>query len=236
MHLLRNRHWIAVFHLYTSIVWSCTSHFVTLLVATEYDTGLSPDAPPPILVADQSGMVHAFSSQIVGDDESYKAITYNQWTLENGWTDPNDVVLSPVKNEARILDVFLDSHGMFHLIFFGGDEADAQIYYVQAPIAHAHEAPAWSVPVLVGEAAHNPQSGALAADDQGNLAIIYSGQDEGLGLYTLYSSDRGESWTEPEPTFLTYSEQLFPFTVKLWPGRIGFDSYDLGCEKQSRPG
>ncbi len=176
---------------------------------------------PPYLVADQNRTVHAFSTQWLGEDEGtpVRAIVYNQWTLTQGWTNPIDILLSPVK-EARVLDVFLDQQGMIHLIFFGGDETSANIYYTQAPATHAGLAPAWSAPVVVGEAASSPDVAALAGDNQGKLVIIYSSNQEGWGLYTLHSTDHGVSWTAAAPTFLTYDE-IFPAILKLYLGESG---------------
>ncbi len=118
------------------------------------------------------------------------------------------------------MDVVLDVRGVFHLIFFGGDETEANIYYTQASVIQAGQAPAWPSPVLVGEAANNPELGAMVLDDEGNLAIIYSGRQEGWGLYTLYSSDTGETWTQPTLTFPTYAE-FFPGFVDLHQGQSG---------------
>lgn len=175
----------------------------------------------PYLIADQQQTVHAFSSQLLGEEEGevVRAIVYNLWTMEQGWSTPVDILLSPIK-EARILDVFLDQKGMLHLIFFGGDETSASVYYAQAPATKAQLAPAWSAPVVVGDDANNPEVAALAGDNQGNLVIVYSGKGDGLGLYTLYSVDDGATWTEPAPTFLTY-EALFPFALKLYRGQSG---------------
>lgn len=179
------------------------------------------DTNPPYLIADQNRTVHAFSSQWLGEEEGdpVKAILYNHWQPEQGWSTPIDILLSSSK-EARILDVFLDQKGMLHLIFYGGDETDANIYYSQAPATMANLAPAWSPPVVVGGGANNPEAAALAGDDHGHLVIIYSGQADGWGLYTLYSMDDGASWTEATPTFLTYDE-IFPVILKLYRGQSG---------------
>jgi hypothetical protein len=194
-----------------------------------------PETWPPFLIADQNRTVHAFSSQWSTTDEgaSVQAIMYNQWTLEGGWTPPIDILLSPLKNSAWIGGgAYLDQSGMMHIAFFGGDETEANIYYSRAPALRAGQAPAWSKPDLVGEAASSPAVVALVGDDEGNLAIVYSGRKEGWGLYTTYSTDGGDTWTEPAPTFLTYDE-LFPFILKLSRGPSGlihavWDVRDVG--------
>jgi hypothetical protein len=194
--------------------------------------GYNDDAEPPYLIADQNRTVHAFASQQVGDEGKEIAITYNQWTVAGGWTPPIDILLSPMKHEARVPRAFLDQAGVVHLAFYGGDETEANIYYSRAPLVRAGQAPAWSKPVLVGEAASSPSLAALAGDDKGNLVILYSGKREGWGLYATYSADGGDTWTDPTPTFLTYGD-LFPFSLKLSRGQSGlihaiWDVRDLG--------
>lgn len=175
----------------------------------------------PVLVVDQNRTVHAFSSQWLEDSgKSIKAVVYNQWTLEKGWTAPIDILLSPLKEEARVLDAVLDENGIMHVIFYGGDETEANVYYSQAPATRAGQAQAWSRPRLVGMDANSPNVGGLAEDGEGNLVIVFSGRREGNGLYTLFSADGGASWTAPEPTFLTYGG-TFPFILKLHRGDSG---------------
>lgn len=177
---------------------------------------------PPIMVADQNRTVHAFSSQWLGgdDDETVRAIMYNKWTLEQGWTAPVDIMLSPFKNDARLTGVFLDQTGIIHLTFFGGDGTEAYVYYTKALARDAGRAGAWSTPFSV-DVAGDPELASIIGDDKGNLAIIYSGTQEGYGLYTIYSTDGGDTWTDPASTFLTYSDELFPVVLRLSPGQSG---------------
>jgi hypothetical protein len=180
------------------------------------------DTWPPLMVADQNRTVHAFSSQWLddGEGESMRAIMYSQWTLEQGWTSPIDILLSPLKKDARLTGVFLDQAGIIHLTFWGGDNTEAYIYYSKAPAISAGRATAWANPMLVDQAG-DPELAGLTGDDQGNLAIVYSGKREGNGLYTLYSADGGETWTDPAPVFLTYSE-LFPAVLRMSPAQSGW--------------
>ena len=88
-------------------------HLNVLLVSAQEPNGwpaqqripdFHPETNTPILVADQNRTVHAFSSQWLDDDEdnAVRAIAYNQWTLEGGWTPPVDILLSPLKDDARL--------------------------------------------------------------------------------------------------------------------------------------
>ena len=66
--------------------------------------GYHPETEWPILIADQNGTVHAFTSQWLGEESlSTKAIVYNQWTIDAGWTMPVDILLSPQKSQAPAL-------------------------------------------------------------------------------------------------------------------------------------
>lgn len=169
--------------------------------------GYDPETWPPLLIADQNHTVHAFSYQwlTVPGGEPIRVIVYNQWSFENGWTAPVDILMSPVK-EARLLDVYLDKNGYLHLAFFGGDNTSADIYYSQAPAILAEDARSWSVPIIVGQNAGDPEGAALVEGDQASLYIIYSGRQMGNGLYVVNSSDGGQNWSEPTPIFFTFRD------------------------------
>jgi hypothetical protein len=202
----------------------------SLTVLAQSDTAWSPqqripgysnNTNPPILIADQNRTVHAFTSQQVGDNGKEIAVVYSQWTPEQGWTDPVDILLSPDKHEARLLSAYLDKTGMFHVIFFGGDNTEANIYYSSAPAVNAGQVNAWSTPELVGEGALNPENGVISGDNKGNLVIVYSGIRDGNGLYAIYSNDAGNSWSNPESVYLTNDEQLFPFDSRMYNSGSG---------------
>jgi hypothetical protein len=171
--------------------------------------GYNPNSAPPILIADQNRTVHAFSSQWLESDDNTskpsKAIMYNQWTYESGWTKPVDILLSPIK-EARVTDAFIDSDGIIHLIFFGGDGEAANIYYSQAPVSAAYSAWAWSNPIVIGEGAKDPENAVLVKGKQGDLIVVYYGEKDGTGIYITKSDDNGNNWSEPNPFFLATSE------------------------------
>jgi hypothetical protein len=199
-----------------------------------YDDGTSP----PVLIADRNGTVHAFSYQQARSSAQEIAIIYNTWTLGQGWSLPNDILLSPLKHAARLLGVFLDDKGFFHLIFFGGDNTGANIYYSRAPATSADKASAWSTPVQIGDNALNPQNGAIFGDDQGNLAVLYSGYDDGNGLYAVFSDNGGDTWSDPAPIFLTGDNQLWPYESRMYLGTSGqlytvWSVYDIAGHGQA---
>src|SRR5690242_3554015 len=81
---------------------------------------------PPYLVADRNRSVHAIASQVTGGET---AVVYSRWTLESGWSDPVDVLLSPDGLGAKPLGALLDDVGVLHVAFYGGNERGAAIYY-----------------------------------------------------------------------------------------------------------
>ncbi|RIK34804.1 MAG: hypothetical protein DCC55_32285 [Chloroflexi bacterium] len=175
----------------------------------------------PYLLADQNHTVHAFASQLVSEDDEQFAIVYAQWRLESSWSKPIDVLLGPDGGDAQPYGAFLDASGVIHLAFWGGEALDASVYYSQAPAANAGRARAWSSPTLVGEDAHVISSGSFAGDDKGNLIIVYNGNGSGNGIYAVQSSDAGASWSESIPVFLTYDEDLTPFSLRTYLDQEG---------------
>jgi hypothetical protein len=170
--------------------------------------GYDPATVSPILIADQDRTVHAFSSQWVSNpgEDPIRAIVYNKWTLENGWTNPADIILSPTQ-EARLTDVYLDKKGIFHLTFYGGNNTNANIYYTQAPAAIAADSTSWSTPLIIGDVAADPEAAAIAENDQGAIVVVYSGRKLGNGLYVVNSTDGGANWSNASPMFFPQSDR-----------------------------
>lgn len=96
------------------------------------------DSAAPYLVADRTGTVHAFNSQL---SRTAVAVVYRQWTLAYGWTAPIDILIPPSGGEANIQGAYLDDTDTLHVAFFAGTLANAGIYYSQAPAAIADRAP-----------------------------------------------------------------------------------------------
>lgn len=171
------------------------------------DSGLDP-----IILADPEGNIHLFNSQPVGDNLS---IFYIRWTPKEGWSTLVDVITSP-QGGARVYGAHLDQQGWIHLIFFGGDDFSASIFYTKAPAQSAGKSTTWSEPVLIGESAITPSMAAMVGDRTGFMMVLYSGNSNGNGLYTVHSADGGKSWEAPKPIFYTYSETLWPTALKLY--------------------
>lgn len=187
--------------------------------ADERVPGYLDDTFTPFLVADSNRTVHAFASQSV-DRSGFLAIVYRQWTLRGGWTRPVDIILSPLGGNANILGVYLDSNDVIHVIFSAIESFTnkTSIYYSSAMASEAELVPAWSLPVLIGEDALILNSAAIVGDNQGNLAVIYSGNHDGNGVYSVYSKDAGRSWSDIQTVYLTNDTNLSAFSLRLIDG------------------
>ena len=181
---------------------------------------------PPYMIADQNHVVHAFNAQslILDDENSPKAIVYRQWTLENGWTYPNDILYDETGGDLELVGVSSDQAGMVHLVYQKNFD---DLYYTNAYLADAGNPLAWSVPVFIdGGSLHIrpgiPNVGAIANDNtSGQIVIVFSGAQYGNGLYYTYSSDNGLNWTNPYPIYLTGSANLIVSDPKLYMGDSG---------------
>jgi hypothetical protein len=180
--------------------------------------GYGPETGSPRLIADQDQTVHAFSSQWVGDK---LVVVYSQWTPERSWTMPVDIILPPFKGQARVSSVVLDDDGDFHMVFFSGDDIGANMYYTRASAIHAGRATAWSSPINIGPGTITPTVAELLLLQSGELILVYSSRYHGQGLYAVYSFDKGESWSAPEPFFLTYDQELWPTPLELFEDSNG---------------
>lgn len=182
--------------------------------------GYLDDTFTPFLLADHNRTVHAFTSQWVENDGRRLAIVYRRWSLLGGWTRPVDIILSPLGGDANFMSAYLDPSDTMHVIFTATEAVTRRtyVYYSSAPAASADWAPAWSTPMIVGDGATGLNSGAIVGDEYGNLVIIYSGNRDGSGVYSVYSKNTGEDWSTPQPVFLTYDTNLNAYSVHLTIG------------------
>lgn len=185
--------------------------------------GYEAETWPPLLLADGNKTVHAFSYQWLDDSGGVggRAIHYNKWVSDQGWTAPIDILLSPLKFDARLLDVYLDNSGTVHLIFWAGDNTEANIYYSSAQIEDAGDAKAWSIPNLVAMNVQDPENGVIFSPDQNNLVVVFSGKSQGNGLYMSVSEDRGLTWSEPSLIFNTRDLDNFVNELKKFVSNTG---------------
>jgi hypothetical protein len=180
--------------------------------------GYLEDTFTPFLFADQNRTVHAFTSQWIDDGSRRLAVVYRKWSLTGGWTRPIDVLLAP-SGSATFLGAFLDVSGTLHVIFAQGENRKVDVYYSYARVETADSASAWSTPVLIGPGLSGVNSAAMSGDQQGNLAVIYSGSLDGSGVYAVHSTDTGRDWSDPVQLFTPKTSDLTPYSLRLFFGR-----------------
>jgi len=180
---------------------------------------IDPNTETPFLLADDNGTIHAFSSQKVGSYEY--VVVYNYWTRTTGWSKPVDILLSPLFDEAHAPAAYLDKHGIIHVVFYGGHDVRADIYYSSAPASDASNAAAWSQPVAIATSARPPITTWIEGDGDGNLYVLFGGDAEGTGIYGTESLDGGANWSLPELVASTYSDILWPYGVRMHYGQSG---------------
>jgi hypothetical protein len=166
----------------------------------------------PVFLADKSGNLHVFHSQWVN---GVFTVVYSQWIVGVGWTKPVDILIPPVE-QARLKGAVLDSNDEVHLIFWDGNEFFANIYYTHASLSAISKSSAWSAPVVIGPAAIVPEYAAIVTDGKGSFAVVYSGDRSGHGLYSVFSSDNGETWSTTDAFFRTFNNTLFPASLQLY--------------------
>jgi hypothetical protein len=196
-----------------------------LVVATVYMvTGLplsaqSTWAPPrlipyydhiyaPQFLADKNRTVHAFNAEKISDG-SERVIMYRQWTLEQGWTPPIDILYRAGSGTLEVVGVLLDEESTVQLVFYDGNPPGrGDLYYMAAPLVDAGRTTAWSTPILIGNNAGPIVSGSLTGDEFGKLVVVYSGVEEGLGLYETHTTDSGKTWSQPTPIAFAYGDDV----------------------------
>jgi hypothetical protein len=174
--------------------------------------GLHDSGLYPVIIADEEGTLHVFHSQPVAGSVS---IFYIRWSPQNGWSTLVDIINSP-RGDARVFSGIIDQEGWIHLLFWDGDELNADIYYTRAPVINAEKSTSWSEPILIGQSALDPPAVGLAIDSDGTLVAVYSGSVRGNGLYVAQSQDNGITWSSPEPMFLTYKTFWWPAALQLY--------------------
>lgn len=181
---------------------------------------LDPNVNTPFLLADTAGVIHAFSAQKLPGTFA-RVIVYNRWARAMGWSKPVDILLSPLHDETHAPVAYLDQQGNLHLVFFGGHDASANIYYSTAPALRAADASAWSPPVAIATGARPPIALWLTGDVDDHLYVLYGGNLDGIGVYALQSYNSGQTWSLPEPIFATYNDTLWPYALRLHYGASG---------------
>jgi hypothetical protein len=201
------------------ITFSCTR------MLSAYAQGTSPWSPPqaiplyndiypPRLVADQNRTVHAFNSESL--DEAQVSIIYRQWNADKGWSIPVDILLTSPSTSDALQDVVLDPAGIFHMVFYNGLVNEfGNIMYTRAWASEAGRSQAWSEPVEIATDSASLVSADLALLGDNQITMVYSGDQNGVGLYETHSDDSGDSWTTPVRITPVYNAGNWPIHVQI---------------------
>ena len=137
----------------------------------------------PVLVADQTGVLHLFWSPFTTDGDN--SIYYARWDGEI-WSNPVDIIAG---EQIHSPTVAIDPQGIIHMVYTD----PTNVYYTQAEVAQAGSARAWSIPDPV----ENGQGHAhILRDPQGTLYIAFPGLSTS-GPMMITSGDGGVSWSAP---------------------------------------
>jgi hypothetical protein len=168
---------------------------------------------PPIMVADSNRTVHAFNLE--NQDNTY-TIVYRQWSIANGWTLPVEVLLPEFLGLApSLLDVILDESGYINLIYFAGGRDSGSIFFTRSLAVYADDAAEWSKPEVVTSDAGPLPSGKIIELHNSELAVVFSGNRYGNGVYETIFSSREGVWTTPNLVHRSMTEDFFPGGIDL---------------------
>jgi len=207
------------------IFWHLLIAFACTRVLSAHAQGTSPWSPaqaiplytdiyPPLLVADQNRTVHAFNSESL--DEAQVSIIYRQWNADKGWSVPVDILLTSPSTRDALQDVVLDSAGRFHMVFYNGLVNEfGNIMYTRAWASEAGKSQAWSEPVEVATDSASLVSADLALLGDNHITLVYSGDQNGVGIYETHSDDSGDTWTKPVRITPVYNAGIWPIHIQI---------------------
>jgi hypothetical protein len=148
------------------------------------------------LACDQYQNTHLFWSDM---DPDNTAIYYRN-NIGGNWSSPIDILVNPKHSALRLGAAVSNKTDTAHLIWVDR-ELRADLYYSQAPLAHAGDPRAWSAPrLLVG----GTDGASLTVDKEGALHLVYPTYDtDGIQqtFYYIRSDDDGLTWSDPVVVF-----------------------------------
>jgi hypothetical protein len=148
------------------------------------------------LTCDQYQNTHLFWS----DMDPENAAIYYRNNIGGNWSPPIDVIVNPKHAALRLGSAISNKMDTLHLIWVDR-ELRADLYYSQAPLAHAADPRAWSTPrLLVG----GTDGGSITTDKNGAIHLVYPTYDaDGIQqiIYYLRSDDDGLTWSDPVVVF-----------------------------------
>ncbi len=167
----------------------------------------------PLMVADNNRTIHAFNYESV--TPRFNAIMYRNWTPEQGWSPPVDVLIPPQgAGPQTVQGVHLDERGYIHLIFANSPEIGGALFYSRVLASLASRASAWSSPVVIGENLGPLPFSALDGKGENILVALYGSEIGGSGLYEVHSTDGGDTWSSPRIVSLNVIRNQWPASIR----------------------
>jgi len=176
----------------------------------------------PAIVADQTGTVHLFWSETVGECvversemQPGNAIAYSHWD-GSMWSEPMDVLVSPDGGAIWQPVAAVDSTGLLHLIW--ASEFGA-LYYSHAYVSAASTAHGWLSPVELASGLPTlALPAALAVDSQQRVHVIYTSREPTQEVMHIVSMDGGMTWAWDQVTAVSAAMFLPPGAENLVSG------------------
>lgn len=166
----------------------------------ELSTGLQ-DFTNPIIIADSSGKMHAFWTQVnpnLGTNPQYASLFYARWDGQI-WSTPLEVISS---QDGDIINpsIVIDSADVLYATWTVQQTGIA--YFSKVNANRAANAPEWIQPVAITSDNEIAASPKIIVDRTGLISIIYAVPvNENRGIYQIQSSDNGGTWSAPIKIF-----------------------------------
>lgn len=141
-------------------------------------------------LVDRQQQLHLFFTH-AESGKSPKVIEHMSWSLETGWTSPNDIFITGEEVVAPISGV-IDIHNIVHLIWYG----IGGLKYSKAPASMAKLATSWSEPITIANSTY--YGAAIAYDEKKDmLYVVYSDAANEGTLKIISSPAQGPQWSFP---------------------------------------
>jgi hypothetical protein len=174
-----------------------------------------PIGEPASLVADSYGFVHVLWTEILSDER-----TILQYARYDGstWSVPIDVYISPENFTISSLSPVVDQYGILHVVWTEGVNFKV-LFSTKVSVFDTLSVYKWQEPEQTRIAA---DQAILRIDPSGKYHVLFSRiDDEGRGVYYMYSEDEGTTWSSP-----VWVDPDIP--LGLFPASLSFSLDDSG--------
>ncbi|HZD09773.1 MAG TPA: hypothetical protein VE553_00375, partial [Candidatus Binatia bacterium] len=152
----------------------------------------TPSAQYVQLIADRTGLAHAFWSQTEPETDGPRAIYHSQWDGED-WTQPAQILSSP----APISGLDATSSPAADRAYIMWTTTTHDVYLSQAEGGQMEASTSWSPPEAIPLNTALASDPAIAVSSEGTVYIAYAESiNEHRGIYVIRSDDAGRTWSE----------------------------------------